>query len=103
MSIGSYNLEDVEYAILETSGQITVIPKPNKRGTTPEDFGMEPEYVGMSYDLVIDGKILTDNLVKLGKDYNWLKKQVAKFNMRPEDALVVVISGNGSIFCQKKS
>lgn len=100
---GSYNLEDVEYAILETSGQITVIPKPNKRGTTPEDFGMEPEYVGMSYDLVIDGKILTDNLVKLGKDYNWLKKQVAKFNMRPEDALVVVISGNGSIFCQKKS
>lgn len=99
---GSYNLEDVEYAILETSGQITVIPKPAKRGTTPEDFGMEPEYVGMSYDLVIDGKVLTDNLVKLGKDYQWLKKQVAKFHMRPEEALVVVLSGNGSIFCQRK-
>lgn len=99
---GAYNLEDVEYAILETSGQITVIPKPAKRGTTPEDFGMEPEYVGMSYDLVIDGKILTDNLVKLGKDYKWLKKQVEKFHMRPEDALVVVMSGNGSIFCQRK-
>lgn len=99
---GPYNLEDVEYAILETSGQITVIPKPNKRGTTPEDFGMEPEYVGMSYDLVIDGKVLTDNLIKLGKDYQWLKKQVEKFHMRPEDALVVVMSGNGSIFCQRK-
>lgn len=99
---GPYNLEDVEYAILETSGQITVIPKPNKRGTTPEDFGMEPEYVGMSYDLVIDGKVLTDNLIKLGKDYQWLKKQVEKFHMRPEDALIVVMSGNGSIFCQRK-
>ena len=99
---GVFNLEDVEYAILETSGQITVIPKPAKRGTTPEDFGMEPEYVGISYDLVIDGKVMTDNLVKLGKDYNWLKKQVGKFNMRPEQALVVVISGNGSIFCQRK-
>lgn len=99
---GPYNLEDVEYAILETSGQITVIPKPNKRGTTPEDFGIEPEYVGMSYDLVIDGKVLTDNLIKLGKDYQWLKKQVEKFHMRPEDALVVVMSGNGSIFCQRK-
>lgn len=99
---GAYNLEDVEYAILETSGQITVIPKPAKRATTPEDFGMEPEYVGMSYDLVIDGKVLTDNLVKLGKDYTWLKKQVAKFHMRPEEALVVVLSGNGSIFCQRK-
>jgi len=99
---GIFNLEDVEYAILETSGQITVIPKPNKRGTTPEDFGIEPEYVGISYDLVVDGKVMTDNLVKLGKDYKWLAKQTEKFHMRPEDALVVVISGNGSIFCQRK-
>lgn len=99
---GIFNLEDVEYAILETSGQITVIPKPNKRGTTPEDFGIEPEYVGISYDLVIDGKVMTDNLIKLGKDYRWLEKQTEKFHMRPEDALIVVISGNGSIFCQRK-
>lgn len=99
---GIFNLEDVEYAILETSGQITVIPKPNKRGTTPEDFGIEPEYVGISYDLVVDGKVMTDNLVKLGKDYKWLVKQTEKFHMRPEDALIVVISGNGSIFCQRK-
>ena len=99
---GIFNLEDVEYAILETSGQITVIPKPDKRGTTPEDFGIEPEYVGMSYDLVIDGKVMTDNLKKLGKDYNWLKKQVGNFKMKPEEALVVVLSGNGSIFCQRK-
>lgn len=97
-----FNLEDVEYAILETSGQVTVIPKPAKRGTTPEDFGMEPEYVGISYDLVIDGKIMSDNLRKIGKDYNWLKKQVNKFGMKPEEALIVVLSGNGSMFCQKK-
>ena len=37
------NLGDVEYAILETSGQITVIQKPNKRTTTPEDFNIMPE------------------------------------------------------------
>ncbi len=97
-----FNLEDVEYAILETSGQITVIQKPNKRTTTPEDFGIEPEYVGISYDLVIDGKVMTENLQKLGKNYKWLEKQTEKFHMRPEDALVVVISGNGSIFCQRK-
>lgn len=97
-----FNLEDVEYAILETSGQITVIQKPNKRTTTPEDFGIEPEYIGISYDLVIDGKVMTENLQKLGKNYKWLEKQTEKFHMRPEDALVVVISGNGSIFCQRK-
>ena len=50
------NLGDVEYAILETSGDISVIQKPNKRTTTPEDFNIMPEYEGISYDLVIDGK-----------------------------------------------
>ena len=63
---------------------------------------MEPEYVGMPYDLVIDGKIMKENLKKIGKDYNWLKKEVNKFHIQPEEALVVVLSGNGSIFCQKK-
>ena len=77
------NLGDVEYAILETSGQVTVIQKPEKRNTIPEDFNIVPEYEGIPY-------------------YNWLKKQVEKFDIKPEEALVVTIDGKGQIFCQKK-
>lgn len=51
------NLGDVEYAILETSGEVTVIQKPEKRNTIPEDFNITPDYEGIPYDLVIDGKI----------------------------------------------
>ncbi len=96
------NLGDVEYAILETSGQINVLQKPSKRNTIPEDFGIEPEYEGISYDLVIDGVIMYENLKILGKDYKWLKKQVEKFGYNPEDALVVTIDGKGQFFCQRK-
>ena len=96
------NLGDVEYAILETSGNITVIQKPEKRNTIPEDFNIVPDYEGISYDLVVDGKIMDENLRKLGKNYQWLKKQVEKFNIMPEDALVVTIDGKGQIFCQEK-
>ena len=96
------NLGDVEYAILETSGNITVIQKPEKRNTIPEDFNIVPDYEGISYDLVVDGKIMDENLKKLGKNYQWLKKQVEKFNIRPEEALVVTIDGKGQIFCQEK-
>ncbi len=71
-------LGDVEYAILETSGQLTVIPKPNKRNTIPEDFNIEPDYEGIPYDLVVDGVIMNDNLKEIGRDYNWLKKEVRK-------------------------
>lgn len=96
------NLGDVEYAILETSGQLTVIPKPNKRTTTPEDFNIKPEYEGIPYDLVVDGEIMRQNLQKIGKDENWLKKQLEKFNIKSEEALVVTFDGKGNIFCQKK-
>ena len=97
-----FNLADVEYAILETSGQITVIQKPNKRTTIPEDFNIMPEYEGMSYDLVVDGKVMFDNLKSLGKDYTWLEKEAKKFKIRPQDALLMTIDGKQEIFCQAK-
>ena len=96
------NLGDVEYAILETSGQVTVIQKPDKRNTIPQDFNIMPEYEGIPYDLVVDGKVMQENLKAIGKDYKWLKKQVEKFNMKPEEALIVTFDGKGQIFCQKK-
>lgn len=96
------NLGDVEFAILETNGEVTVIQKPEKRNTTPEDFNIMPEYEGIPYDLVIDGKIMYKNLEAIGKDYNWLKKQIQKFNMMPEEALIVTMDGKGQMFCQKK-
>lgn len=96
------NIGDVEYAILETSGQLTVIQKPNKRNAIPEDFNIMPEYEGIPYDLVVDGKVMNKNLRLVGKNYNWLKKQVEKFGIKPEEALVVTIDGKGQIFCQKK-
>ena len=97
-----YNLGDVEYAILETSGQVTVIQKPEKRNTIPEDFNIIPDYEGITYDLVVDGKIMEKNLQAIGKNYQWLKKQVEKFNMKPEEALIVTYDAKEQIFCQKK-
>lgn len=96
------SLGDVEYAILETSGGLSVIPKPSKRNTIPEDFGIEPDYEGIPYDLVIDGVVMHKNLKEIGRDYNWLKKEVSKFNITPEQALIVTIDGKNQIFCQKK-
>lgn len=97
-----FNIGDVEYAILETSGQLTVIQKPEKRNTIPEDFGITPEYEGIPYDLVIDGKVMHENLKAIGRDYNWLIKQTEKFKIKPEEALVVTYDGKGQIFCQEK-
>ena len=62
------SLSDVEYAILETSGEVTIIPKPEKRPVTLEDLNLEAKYQGIPYELVIDGNIMEDNLRKIGKN-----------------------------------
>ena len=97
-----FNIGDVEYAILETSGQVTVIQKPEKRNVTPEDLNITPDYEGIPYDLVVDGKVMTENLKELGKNYKCLEKQTEKFNIKPEEALVVTLDAKGQIYCQKK-
>lgn len=97
-----FSLGDVEYAILETNGQISVIQKPERRNTIPEDFNITPEYEGIPYDLVVDGKIMYKNLKQIGKDEIWLNKEVKKFKIKPEDALIVTFNGKGQIFCQEK-
>lgn len=99
---GVFSLSDVEFAILETSGQISVVQKPEKRALKPEDFNINAKYEGIAYDLVIDGKIMEENLKKLGKNRKWLETEVGKFNMKPEEALVVVLNGDNTMFCQKK-
>lgn len=101
-SMGVDSIADVEFAILETSGQISVIQKPEKRNTKPEDFGIMPEYEGIAYDLVIDGVVMNENLQLLNKDYEWLKREVEKFGYEPEDALIVTINAQDEIFSQKK-
>ena len=99
---GIFNLSDVEYAILETSGQITVLPKKSVRAITPADFKIKLDEEDLPYDLVIDGKIMYDNLKLIGKDYEWLKEQTGKYSINPKEALIVTIDGKGQIFCQAK-
>ena len=94
-----FNISDVEYAILETNGEITVIQKPDKRTVTPEDLDLHPEYEGIPYDLVVDGKVMYENLKAIGRDYHWLEKQLKKFNATPQEVLLATINGKEEIFC----
>lgn len=97
-----FNLGDVEYAILETNGELTLIQKPEKRNLTPQDMNIVPEYEGIPYDLVVDGKIMHENLKTLGKDKIWLDKQLKKFDTDAKNTLIATIDGKGQFFCQAK-
>ena len=99
---GVTNIGDIEFAILETNGQLSIILKPEKRALKTEDLNVPAQYEGIAYDLVLDGQVMYKNLEILGKDYKWLQKEVRKFGYEPEEALIVIQGGDKSIFAQKK-
>ena len=79
-----FDIADVEYAILETNGEISVIIKPEKRNVTIEDMNLNAEYEGIPYDLVVEGKVMHSNLKSIGKDEKWLKileKEMDNYNV----------------------
>ena len=57
-----FNHGDVEFAIIENDGQLSVLPKSQKAPLTPSDLKIPTSYTGLTKDLVIDGKVLTENL-----------------------------------------
>jgi uncharacterized membrane protein YcaP (DUF421 family) len=73
---GFFNLSDIAYAVLESNGQLSILPKAENVPVVASDINVEkPSSVLPSY-LVVDGKVLTEELESIGKDENWLFEQL---------------------------
>lgn len=78
------NIEDVEYAILETGGQLSVILKTQKMPIKREDFSINAQYEGLPVTLIIDGYVNKNNLSIAGLSKNWLYDELKKNNINSE-------------------
>lgn len=63
---GYFNLSDIDNAIMETTGKISFQPVAKKRQLTPDDFNFSPEKEGLFINVIMDGKIIEDNLSVAG-------------------------------------
>lgn len=100
---GLADISQVEYAILETCGRISVIPKPGLWPVTVTDMGIKPVQIATPALLMEDGRILKENLKSLNYDINWLRRELGKKGVaRLEDVYVASIDGHGNIFYSYK-
>ncbi|RYD03428.1 hypothetical protein N752_19815 [Desulforamulus aquiferis] len=99
---GYYGIQDVEYAILEPSGRLSVLPKSQKRPVTPADLGIQTDYEGLPSVLVMDGDILKENLNKVNLDEQWLKDKLKEMGLNPEKVLLATLNTQGQLLidCQ---
>ena len=91
------NVSDVEYAILETNGQLTVIPKAQKRPATPEDLNLPTRYEGLPYNLIMDGHIQHKNLTEAGLDIDWLMQQLQVNGLKARDVFYAYLDSQGNL------
>lgn len=75
---GYFNLDDIQTAVFEYNGRLTVLPKSLKRPANPEDLNLSPKSQYITTEVIMDGKILEENLKRMGLDGVWLEKQIKK-------------------------
>lgn len=97
------NIADVEYAVLENNGELSVFPKVQKRPTIPDDFDITPPYEGLPLTLITDGRLNRKNLQQSDKDLDWLQRELNNQGIdKVEDALIASLEPSGILFTQAK-
>jgi len=74
---GVFTIDEVEFAVFEPSGKISVLKKSQAMPVTPGDLRLSTRYKGLSTALVMEGTVLSGNLQRIGLDAAWLHKQLA--------------------------
>ena len=73
---GYFDINDIQTAIFEHNGQLSVLPVSARRPATPEDMALKPKAAHINTEVIMDGRILEDNLRRMGLDVRWLEKQL---------------------------
>lgn len=89
---GYFDLSDIDYAIMENTGKISFLPTPKKRQLNPEDFNFSPERDGLYVNVVIDGKIMYEDLKYANISEEELKKQIASKGQKIENIMLATIN-----------
>ena len=73
---GYFDLTSIQTAIFEYNGKLTILPVTTQRPVTPQDLDLNPDQELTFTELIMDGRILEDNLHRMGLDRTWLEKQL---------------------------
>jgi uncharacterized membrane protein YcaP (DUF421 family) len=100
----AFDISEVEYAILETSGKVNVLIKSANQPVTRQDMNFQAPYKGLCTNVIIDGKILLDHLLSAKKDKTWLINELKKQNINHyQHVLLAYLDGANTLKCQLKN
>lgn len=101
---GVFNVADVEYAILETSGKLSIQLKSQKKPLTPEDLNITTGYSGLWANLIIDGEVMHEHLKNTDKSIEWLMRELDSNGIKsPREVILATLDSKGKLQFYLKS
>ena len=95
---GYFNLKDIQTAVFEFNGKLSILPISTKRPSTPEDLNLSPTPEYIQTEVIMDGRILDENLKRRGLDQRWLQKQLtAQGYKKPQDVFLALCDENNQL------
>ena len=99
---GIFDPNEVDYAILEPNGSLSVLKKPEYLPLIRKDMNIEVKPTGISTELIYDGKLIEQNLQQMHKDKKWLMNQLKSYGIKDvSEAFLVTLNDAGSLYVDK--
>ncbi|NLZ39259.1 MAG: DUF421 domain-containing protein [Firmicutes bacterium] len=93
-----FSLSDVEFAVLETDGSLSVLKKSQVQPLTPKDLNINTQYQGLSIELISEGQIIKQNLQQIEKDEEWLLEELKSRGVSLDQVAYGAIDTSGRLY-----
>ena len=99
-----FHLADVEFAIMETDGELSVLPKADKKPLTPYNMKINVTSSGIDKDIIIDGSVVDENLKDIGLNKEWLESELNKQNIKEiSEVFYAGVDNSQKLYISKKN
>lgn len=99
---GIFDLNEVNYAIMESNGRLSVMKKPEYQPLTPNDMNIQVKDKGIGTELIYDGILFTENLKQAGKDESWLMDQLKSQGISDiSEVFLASVNPEGNLYIDK--
>lgn len=94
----AFNFADVEFAIMESTGDINILLKSDKKPITPHDLKINVGNLSQPETIILDGTILDNGLANRGLDRNWLDVQLSNLEVSLENIFIGQVDSSGDLY-----
>ena len=100
---GYYDISDIEYAIVEANGELSILPSLDSRPVTIKDMNLKAQKQGLCANVIIDGKIMYKNLKNINKTEEWLQKELKVRGKQINDIILATVDINNKIVLYERN